>query len=44
MIGHPVMGDPKYGTGNKNKEGLKLTAVSLKFRCPFTNREVEFRI
>jgi len=27
FIGHPVMGDPKYGKGNKNKEGMKLTAV-----------------
>jgi len=44
MIGHPVMGDPQYGKGNKNKEGMKLTAVSLKFRCPFSHREVEFRI
>ena len=44
MIGHPVMGDPKYGRGNKNREGLKLTAASLKFRCPFSRREVEFRV
>jgi tRNA pseudouridine32 synthase/23S rRNA pseudouridine746 synthase len=44
MIGHPVMGDPKYGKANKNKEGMKLTAVSLKFLCPFSHREVEFRM
>jgi tRNA pseudouridine32 synthase/23S rRNA pseudouridine746 synthase len=44
MIGHPVMGDPQYGKGNKNREGMKLTAASLKFRCPFSRREVEFRI
>lgn len=44
MIGHPVMGDPKYGEGNKNREGMKLTAVSLKFRCPFSHKVVEFRI
>lgn len=44
MIGHPVMGDPKYGKGNKNTEGLKLTAVSLRFRCPVTGKEVEFSI
>ncbi|MEW5745088.1 MAG: RluA family pseudouridine synthase [Nitrospirota bacterium] len=42
MIGHPVMGDPKYGTGNKNTEGMRLTAVSLRFPCPFQDREVEF--
>lgn len=35
-IGHPVMGDPKYGEGNKNQEGLQLTAESLQFRCPFS--------
>ena len=42
MIGFPVIGDPKYGTGNKNTEGMKLSAVSLKFRCPFLDREVEY--
>jgi len=44
MIDHPVMGDPKYGKGNKNREGMKLTAVSLKFKCPFSHRELEFSI
>lgn len=42
MIGFPVMGDPKYGKGNKNTEGMKLSAVSLRFKCPFQKREVEF--
>ncbi len=44
MIGFPVMGDPKYGSGNKNSEGMKLKAVSLRFRCPFNRREVEYSI
>lgn len=44
MIGHPVMGDPKYGKGNKNAEGMKLTAVSLMFRCPVIWQEVEFSL
>lgn len=44
MIGHPVMGDPKYGKGNKNTEGLKLTAVSLGFRCPVSGKEVEYSL
>lgn len=44
MTGHPVIGDPKYGTGNKNTEGMKLSAVSLKFRCPFLGREVQYKI
>lgn len=34
-IGHPVMGDPKYGKGNKNKEGLKLLAQGLTFVDPW---------
>ncbi|MFZ5998041.1 MAG: RluA family pseudouridine synthase [Nitrospirota bacterium] len=42
MIGFPVMGDPKYGRGNKNIEGMRLTAVSLKFVCPYKKKEVEF--
>jgi tRNA pseudouridine32 synthase / 23S rRNA pseudouridine746 synthase len=42
MLGFPVMGDPKYGKGNKNKEGMKLTAYSLAFRCPVSGRDAEF--
>jgi len=44
MIGFPVIGDPKYGTGNKNTAGMKLSAVSLRFRCPFLDREVEYAL
>lgn len=44
MVGHPVMGDPQYGKGNKNREGMKLEAVSLRFRCPFLQKDVEFSI
>ena len=39
-IQHPVMGDPKYGKGNKNKLGLQLFAVKLAFTCP-TTRELK---
>jgi len=42
MIGFPVIGDPEYGRGNKNTAGMKLSAVSLRFRCPFLDREVEY--
>jgi tRNA pseudouridine32 synthase/23S rRNA pseudouridine746 synthase len=42
MLGFPVIGDPKYGTGNKNTSGMKLSAVSLSFHCPFFDREVEY--
>ena len=44
MIGFPVIGDPKYGTCNKNAEGMKLSAVSLKFSCPFLKQEVQYKI
>jgi tRNA pseudouridine32 synthase/23S rRNA pseudouridine746 synthase len=40
MIGFPVMGDPKYGRGNKNTEGMRLIAYSLRFKCPFLRKEV----
>ncbi len=38
--GLPVMGDPQYGRGNKNKEGLKLLARELRFIDPWTKKEV----
>ncbi len=44
MLGFPVIGDPKYGTGNKNTEGMKLSAASLRFRCPFLEREVAYSL
>lgn len=40
-IGHPVLGDPRYGAGNKNREGMRLSAVYLAFREPFTGEGVE---
>jgi tRNA pseudouridine32 synthase / 23S rRNA pseudouridine746 synthase len=43
MIGFPVIGDPEYGKGNKNKDGMMLSAVSLKFECPFLGHEVEYK-
>jgi len=33
-----VMGDPRYGSGNKNQAGLQLTATRLEFECPFTHQ------
>jgi tRNA pseudouridine32 synthase/23S rRNA pseudouridine746 synthase len=39
MIGHPVMGDPRYGKGNKNSEGLQLVATGLEFYCPFNQQK-----
>ncbi|HQP87166.1 MAG TPA: RluA family pseudouridine synthase [Thermoanaerobaculia bacterium] len=39
-IGHPVLGDPRYGAGNKNRDGMRLAAVFLAFRDPYTGEEV----
>ena len=39
-IGHPVMGDPRYGSGNKNESGLQLIAYGLSFVCPIGNGTV----
>ena len=44
MMGYPVIGDPRYGSDNKNTTGMKLEAVSLSFRCPFLQKEVEYTI
>lgn len=42
MLGHPVIGDPRYGYGNKSNAGLQLTATRLLFACPFTHTPQEF--
>ena len=41
-IGFPVIGDPLYGSGNKNKTGLKLAATSLEFQCPIQGKHMVF--
>ena len=43
-IGHPVVGDPLYGRGNKNQQGLQLSAYSLKFKCPVSRNEIKIEI
>ena len=43
-VDHAVIGDPKYGTGNKNQQGMQLRAVQLSFRCPFSRVEKVFRV
>jgi len=43
-IGHPVMGDPRYGAGNKNRDGMRLAAVFLAFEEPFTGEAVELAL
>jgi tRNA pseudouridine32 synthase/23S rRNA pseudouridine746 synthase len=44
LIGYPVLGDPKYGVGNKNEEGMKLVATRLIFTDPFTQKEIDFSL
>ncbi len=44
FIKHPVMGDPKYGKGNKNRDGLKLLAKSLSFVDPWTLEDVKIEL
>ncbi|HXH04263.1 MAG TPA: RluA family pseudouridine synthase [Candidatus Competibacteraceae bacterium] len=43
-IGFPLWGDPRYGRGNKNDDGLKLVAVELVFQCPFAGMERRYRL
>ncbi len=42
MFDHPVIGDPRYGEGNKNKEGMQLAATALEFQCPFNKTGLAF--
>jgi tRNA pseudouridine32 synthase/23S rRNA pseudouridine746 synthase len=42
--GHPVMGDPLYGKGNKDGRPMRLTACEIVFICPFSSKEVRCKI
>jgi tRNA pseudouridine32 synthase/23S rRNA pseudouridine746 synthase len=44
IIGHPVMGDPKYGTGNKNRSGLQLVATSLEIFDPWERADKRWEL
>ncbi|HUU30145.1 MAG TPA: RluA family pseudouridine synthase [archaeon] len=41
-IGHPVVGDRKYGKGNKAHKRLALHARSISFRHPFSGKQLTF--
>lgn len=43
-LGFPVLGDPKYGVGNKNNDGIKLMAYQLKFIDPLSKKEINFEL
>ena len=44
LAGHPVMGDPQYGQGNKDSAGLALQAVRLSFTCPIKRKGQQFEL
>ncbi len=41
-MGHPVVGDQKYGKGDKAHKRLALHAMSLSFRHPFSGEQLTF--
>jgi tRNA pseudouridine32 synthase/23S rRNA pseudouridine746 synthase/23S rRNA pseudouridine1911/1915/1917 synthase len=41
-IGHPIVGDKKYGTGNKSHPRLALHARSIAFKHPFSGKQLMF--
>jgi tRNA pseudouridine32 synthase / 23S rRNA pseudouridine746 synthase len=41
-VGYPIMGDPLYGKGNKNQEGLQLKATELSFFDPWKKQRCQF--
>lgn len=43
-LGYPVLGDPKYGTRNKNSDGIRLMAYQLKFTDPLSKKEINFEL
>lgn len=43
-VGHPVMGDPQYGQGNKDASGLALQAIALSFSCPLHRKNQQFTV
>lgn len=42
--GFPVLGDPRYGQGNKDPAGLRLLAVGLAFPCPLRRQRVVYQL
>lgn len=44
LAGHPIMGDPKYGRDNKNRQGLMLAACELSFTCPIYKQPRHYQL
>jgi tRNA pseudouridine32 synthase/23S rRNA pseudouridine746 synthase len=43
-VGHPVMGDPRYGERNQDPAGLGLQAVALSFQLPGQAQRQQFTL
>jgi len=43
-IGHPLIGDRLYGSGEDDGVDLQLTAYLLAFHCPVSDKPVEYRL
>ena len=43
-LGHPVVGDRLYGSGEEDGVDLQLQAFLLAFRCPVADEKVEYRL
>lgn len=43
-LGHPVVGDRLYGTGDEDGVDLSLTASRLAFHCPVSGERVEYQL
>lgn len=43
-VGYPVVGDRLFDPETVHRQDLQLTAVALKFVCPFTSREQSFTL
>ena len=43
-LGHPIIGDRLYGTGEEDGVDLQLTAFLLAFHCPVNDERVEYRL
>ena len=43
-LGHPIIGDRLYGTGEKDGVDLQLKAYLLAFQCPVNDERVEYRV
>jgi 23S rRNA-/tRNA-specific pseudouridylate synthase len=41
-IGHPIVGDKKYGRGNESNARLALHARTISFKHPFSGKQLVF--